>query len=376
MRIARQGLLVFFTVACVAAAVTGTAGAKSKPVWLCKPGIEDNPCEPSLKTTDLSPTGEQLGIDKVKAARRPKVDCFYVYPTVSDQPAPQANFEIDPVLRSIALYQAARYSERCRVFAPVYRQITLAGFGLTGGGGQATPEMFETAYADVRNAWNNYLKKHNDGRGVVLIGHSQGTFHLARLVEEEIDPRRKTRKKLLSALLLGGNVTVRAGSDVGGDFQHVEACRSKRQLGCVVAFSSWDANEPVPADAAFGRTSEPGLEVLCTNPVGLRGGPGGLTTIYPSEPFAPGTIASAIAAAAPPPPQVSTPWLSYEDAYVGECSHADGANVLRIAGVPGAPQLNAVPPSFGLHLVDGNIALGNLVDLVRKQAKMFVKKSK
>jgi hypothetical protein len=73
---------------------------------------------------------------------------------------------------------------------------------------------------------------------------------------------------------------------------------------------------------------------------------------------------------------VSTPWLSYEDAYVGECSHADDANTLRIAGVPGAPQLNAVPPSFGLHLVDGNIALGNLVDMVRKQAKAFVEKSK
>jgi hypothetical protein len=357
-------------------ALPSTAGAAPKPVWLCKPGIEDNPCEPSLKTTDLSPTSEQLGIDKVKAARRPKVDCFYVYPTVSDQPAPQANLEIDPVLRSVALYQAARYSEHCRVFAPVYRQITLAGLGLSGGGGAATPEMFETAYADVRNAWNNYLKKHNKGRGVVLIGHSQGTFNLTRLVQEEIDPKRKARKKLVSALLLGGNVTVRAGGDAGGDFQHVEACRSKRQLGCVVAFSTFEANEPVPPDAVFGRTSEPGLEVLCTNPAALRGGPGGLTIIYPSEPFAPGTIASAIAAAAPPPPQVSTPWLSYKGAYVGECSAADDANVLRIAGVAGAPQLNAVPPSFGLHLVDGNIALGNLVDLVRKQAKAFVKKTK
>jgi hypothetical protein len=368
------GKLILISLVLVGAlALPSTAGAAPKPVWLCKPGIEDNPCEPSLRTTLLSPTGQQLGIEKVKAARRPKVDCFYVYPTVSDQPSPQANLEIDPVLRSIALYQAARYSQRCRVFAPVYRQITLAGLGLAGEGG-ATPEMFETAYADVRNAWKNYLKKHNDGRGVVLISHSQGTFHVRRLVEEEIDPRRKVRKKLVSAILLGGDVTVREGDDVGGDFQHVEACRSRRQLGCVVAFSTWDANQPVPPDAAFGRASEPGLEVLCTNPAALRGGPGQLTTIYPSEPFAPGTIATAIAASAPPPPQVSTPWLSYEGAYVGECSAADDADVLKIAGVGGAPELNPVPPSFGLHLVDGNIALGNLVDLVGKQAKTFAKK--
>jgi hypothetical protein len=48
--------------------------------------------------------------------------------------------------------------------------------------------------------------------------------------------------------------------------------------------------------------------------------------------------------------------------------------VLQIAGAPGAPQLNPVPPSFGLHLVDGNIALGDLTSLVRRQAKTFVKK--
>lgn len=88
-------------------------------MWLCKPGIDDNPCEVGLKTTRLSPTGQQIGIDRVKAARRPKVDCFYVYPTVSDQPGPQANLDIDPVLRSIACtrrrasQRSAGYSHRC-----------------------------------------------------------------------------------------------------------------------------------------------------------------------------------------------------------------------------------------------------------------------
>ena len=57
--------------------------------------------------------------------RNPKIDCFYVYPTVSDQKGPNANLHIDPEERSIALYQAARYSQYCRVFAPMYRQITV-----------------------------------------------------------------------------------------------------------------------------------------------------------------------------------------------------------------------------------------------------------
>jgi hypothetical protein len=71
-------------------------------------------------------------------------------------------------------------------------------------------------------------------------------------------------------------------------------------------------------------------------------------------------------------PTVSTPWIEVDGAYNGECSSADNANVLQITGVPGAPQLHAFPDAtWGLHLVDANIALGNLVDVVHQQARAF-----
>jgi hypothetical protein len=367
MEAGRRLIIACLAVATCLLALPAVAGA-AKPLWLCKPGLEDNPCEPKLNTTLLSPSGQELGTEKVKQAKRRKVDCFYVYPTVTEGPEAQAPLEVVPVLRSVALYQAARFSQRCRVFAPVYRQLTLAGIS----GTEPTEAMLEQAYADVRNAWRNYLKKHNDGRGVVLLSHSQGTINLIRLVREEIDPKRKLRRNLLSALLLGWNVTVSEGQDSGGDFEHVRACRSPKQLGCVVAFSTYDA--PVPDGAPFGRTSQPGLEVLCANPAALGGGSAPLDTIQPTEPFAPGTIATATAALGFTTPPVSTPWVEYRGAYSGQCSSADDANVLRIEGAPGAPDLNPVPPTWGLHLVDANIALGNLVDLVKKQAKRFAKK--
>jgi Protein of unknown function (DUF3089) len=351
-------------------AVPGVASAKT--VWLCKPGLEDNPCKVKPDdTTLLPPSGVPLTNSEEVSAQHPgrkgrKTDCFYVYPTVSDQPGPQANLEIDPVLRSIALYQAARYSERCRVFAPVYRQLTLTGIS-----GGTTPEMWEIAYQDVLNAWNTYLEKHNRGHGVTLIGHSQGTFVLTRLVQEEIDSSRRARTQLVSAFLLGGNVTVADDQDTGGSFDRIEACRSRKQIGCVVAFSTFGG--PVPDDAVFGRAVA-GQDVLCTNPAALRGGSAPLDTIQPSEPFAPGTIAAAIRATGLTIPPVSTPWIEYRGAFSGECSSADGANVLQITGAPGAPELNPVPPSFGLHLVDGNIALGNLVDLLGKQGSTYIKK--
>jgi Protein of unknown function (DUF3089) len=233
------------------------------------------------------------------------------------------------------------------------------------------PEVRTTAYADVRAAWRTYLRRQNKGRGVVLIGHSQGTFMLRRLVAEEIDPKRSARRKLVSGLLLGGNVTVRKGGDTGGDFKRVKACRSKRQLGCVVAFSTFGG--PVPSDSPFGR-ADGDLQVLCTNPAALGGGSGKLDPLYPTEPFAPGTIASLIPLLGAPVPPASTAWVEIPGAYRAHCSSANGANVLQLTPLGGAPPLTPVPANFGLHLADGNIALGNLEELVRTQAQRWVRR--
>ena len=352
----------------LAAALLAPATAEAKTVWLCKPGLKDDPCSPGLGTTRFSPAGERLGTERVRRARPRRIDCFYVYPTVSDQPRQAATRAIDPELRSVALYQAARYSRDCRVFAPAYRQITLQGIFSS-----FTREQAERAYRDVERAWRAYLRNHNRGRGVVLIGHSQGTFVLRRLIAERIDRRRALRRRLVSALLLGGNVTVRRGEDAGGDFRNVRACRSARQLHCVVAFSTFDS--PVPADARFGRTAEPGLEVLCTNPAALRGGSARIDAILPSAPFAPGTTFGNVTNTIGfPTPAASTAWLAFPDAYSARCSSEGGAGALQITPRGGAPTLRETPDAtWGLHVVDANIALGDLARLVRRQAARYVR---
>ena len=342
-------------------ALLGSSASAAEPVWLCKPGIANDPCTPSLKTTVISPTGQTLGVRDVRRARHPKIDCFYVYPTVSDQKTGNANLNVDPVLRSIALYQAARYSQTCRVFAPVYRQLTLAGIS---GGAAGDPAL---AYGDVLNAWNTYLKKYNHGRGVVLIGHSQGTFLLRELIKQEVDPNRSERRKLVSAILLGGDVTVAAGKDSGVDFQNIHACHLKIQVGCVIAFSTY--NQPLTADSMFG-LAPAGQRILCTNPGRLLGGSAPLTSIVPTTPFAPGTIAAATAAVGLKLPPVSTPWVQTVS-YRGACSSANNGNVLQISALPGAQTLNPIPPTWGLHLVDANIALGDLVQTVRVQGFVY-----
>ena len=141
-------------------------------------------------------------------------------------------------------------------------------------------------------AFETYLKKYNHGRGFVLIGHSQGSFVLRQVIAKQVDAKPAVRKLLISAILLGGNVLVKNGSDVGGDFKHVPACHSDTQTGCVIAFSTFD--QTPPADSLFGRvngslgTSGKNVHVLCTNPAALGGGSGKLDPIFPSKPFAPG----------------------------------------------------------------------------------------
>jgi Protein of unknown function (DUF3089) len=341
-----------------------TADAKTK--WLCKPGLKDNPCDMRMDVARYTPDGQLLGGDDPPRTRR-RIDCFYVYPTVSDQPTPAANRRVDPEIRSIVRYQAARYGRTCRIFAPVYRQVTLAGLM------SADPDARWRGYGDVRAAWRDYLAHHNRGRGVVLIGHSQGAFHLRELIADAIDDRPRVRRRVVSALLLGGNITVARGKDAGGDFDHVRACRTPTQLRCVVAFSTY--GDAVPADAIFGRTTIPGREVLCTNPAALAGGEAPIDPVFPHEPFAPGTaIAAGLAATGFPVPGSSATWLSFPDSYRARCVNAGGAHVLQIAGVPGAPALVSWPaPSWGLHLTDANIALGDLEALVRRQARAYLR---
>jgi GH25 family lysozyme M1 (1,4-beta-N-acetylmuramidase) len=359
--------------------VRGEAGGDT--VWLCEPGVEPNPCRESLATTVNDGSGGSR-VENPGLARRPKIDCFYVYPTVSEDPGANSDLSIDPEHVAIARYQAARFSHRCRVWAPMYRQRTLAA--IAAGSTEQQAESLRLAYGDVRAAWRDYLANHNDGRGVVLIGHSQGTTMLRALIREQIDPRRSARRRLVSAILLGGNVTVREGARAGGDFERVPACTKPRRLGCAIAFSTYNETPPEnsrfgrptanASSAAFGFPTGEGYEVLCTNPAALGGGRRPLTTIVRTEPY-PGVIGALLLHTyGGPPPSAETPWVVPGDHYTGECAEEDGANFLSIEPVGSARTLNPSPdPSWGLHLVDVNIALGELVEVVHRQKRAYVK---
>lgn len=362
------------------AGVFGTSPATAKTKWLCKPSLTGDPCHTSRTATVIKADGS-TSVKKFPVTGRRPVDCFYVYPTVSAQPTPNADLSIDPEQRAIATQQASRFGQVCKVFAPVYRQLTLAGIG--GAEGEINDEADPViAFTDVRNAFFDYIKKYNHGRGFILVGHSQGAAMLKELIKRQIDKRPNLRKRMLAAYVLGGNVTVKKGSDVGGDFKNVRACHSDKQLGCVIAYSAF--SETPSDDALFGRVgtgpassngSDPATEkVLCTNPASLGGGTGKLHPYFSSELF-PGVLGALIDIR----PDVPTQWGSYPNLYTGTCKGEGGATWLQIdaptnVGDPRPVGKQTIGPAWGLHLSDVNIAWGNLVSIARAETKSYLKR--
>ncbi len=349
----------------------------SNTVWLCKPGAPNNPCEGDLTTTVVSADGTTQ-IEPASVAKDPPIDCFYVYPTVSGQTTLNANLNIDPEEKAIAAAQAARFSTICKVYAPMYRQLTLSAINSAGTDATALAAAQDLAYSDVLSAWKDYLAHYNNGRGVVLMGHSQGSGMLTALITKEIDPNPAERKLLVSALMIGGGVTVEKGEDVGGSFQNVPACRSDTQTGCVIAYNSF--LEQPGADSNFGKPSAgpgavPGadtsnLETLCTNPASLSGGSGELQFYNPTQAF-PGIIGSLLINT-----PASTPWVSYPGLYSSHCETVNGVTWLQIDvnKIPGDQRpIVTEYDGLGLHLYDYNLAMGNLIDIVQKQEQAYLK---
>jgi len=337
-------------------ASSASAQGVTKTTWLCKPGQASDPCRSSLKSTTLLANGGSRAQKTPSTKKTPPVDCFYVYPTVSQQPTGNSTLEVTSAETGVARAQASRFQTRCRIFAPMYRQATLAGIF----GRATTPVDREIGYADVKAAWNEYLSSYNKGRGVIFLGHSQGSGVLTRLIAEQVDPNAKVRRRLVSALLIGGGVLVPIGKDVGGSFQKIPACRKDSQYGCVVAYNTFPSQPP--ADSRFGRTVQPDREVLCTNPAALKKGRAGLAQTYvPTSQLSLGE------------PIAPTPWVHMDGEYTTRCETGGGASWLNASHNGGPedkrPQFNQpLGPTWGYHIVDINIVLGNLVDLAGRQS--------
>ena len=349
-------------------AATRPLAAATSTVWLCRPGQANDPCTASPVTTNVNASGATSPPENANSPTKKKFDCFYVYPTVSTEPGPNADLSIQKAEIDTAVAEVSQFSRVCNVWAPMYRQVTTAA--LASGAGLQAPAL-STAYDSLLSAWKDYLAHDNHGHPVVFIGHSQGAAMLIKLLRSQVDPSAQLRKRMVSAIILGGNVQVAAGSADGGTFEHIPTCSSASKTGCVIAYSSFGS--PPVAASLFGRpgrgvsflsgqTDQAGQSVACVNPVTFSSSAGGLTPLFPTS----GQPVRGVT--------VTTPWVSFPGLYTAQCEQQGGATWLQVsaATAPGDPRptVKAVlGPLWGYHLDDVNLALGNLVsDVATEEA--------
>lgn len=349
--------------------------------WLCKPGIDDDICQRDLDATVVEADGSTEVVPHEVAAD-PAVDCFYVYPTTSRDEAinsdlePAENQEIVTVLN-----QVARLTSECRVFAPVYRQVSLGGIGPDA---EEAPEGVDPraiAYDDVLDAFKYYVANESDGRGFVLIGHSQGAGILTRLIADEVDGEPALRDRLVSAYILGSSVSVPEGEVVGGSFQEVPLCEATDQVGCVVTFASFRSTAPPPESSFFGRPRDGDGVAGCVNPASPAGGSAMLQPYFSIEQPA-GSLLGGTESAQPfadpaRTSEITTPWVAYPEFVEGECVTEGDFTYLKLTvhGDPDDPRTDDIggdlSPEWGMHLVDANVAMGDIVAMVGEQAEAY-----
>jgi hypothetical protein len=346
--------------------------------WLCRPGRHDA-CEVDLTTTVISANGK-LTRETWTANPKAPIDCFYVYPTVSNDATPNSDMVAGPEETNVVRAQVARFGSQCRVFAPLYRQVSLSALRSILAG-RAVPVDRNLAYNDVLDAWNYYLQNQNQGRGVVLIGHSQGAGILTQLIKNEIDGK-AVQKQLVSALLLGTSLPVPRDKDVGGAFQQIPLCRSSKQVGCVITYASFRSTVPPPANTKFGKVAGEKMISGCTNPAALSGGSGELRA-YLSTRGSGVSSAEVVQGSWAKGSTIETPFVSLPGLLTAECVANEKGSYLAITvhGNPSDPRTDEitgdvvreghVQADWGLHLIDVNLAIGNLVDIIREQSKSY-----
>ena len=189
------------------------------------------------------------------------------------------------------------------------------------------------------DAWNYYLKNDNEGRGVVLVGHSQGSFLLIDLIRKEIDGK-PIQSKIVSAILMGTVVPVPKGKDVGGAFQKIPLCHSASQIGCLITFASFRSNVPPPANTLFGKVPDANMVAACTNPAALAGGSGELHAYLDATGRTITTATKAKPWVTPEKP-IDTPWVTVPGLLTAKCASNDNATGYLEVTVERQPERSA-----------------------------------
>lgn len=165
-----------------------------------------------------------------------RADVFYVYPTLNTSKKDNRwNVPVDDVeqnnkvLTKAVLFQSSAFAETGKVYVPFYRQAHYRSF--VKGYKKEGKKALKLAYSDVKNAFEVYLKKYNNKRPIILVGHSQGAKHSIQLIKDFFD-KKPLAEKLIAAYIPGIRVKP-------NEFKSIKPMSSPNETGGFVTWNTF-----------------------------------------------------------------------------------------------------------------------------------------
>ncbi len=221
----KMRLLAFFIVLC-GCNVVQAIDYSLQQNWAALPTMQDN--------ADWTPEGLSNNQDSAL------VDVFFLHPT-SAFTGFKGNADIDDNLvnkqtdKYAIKYQASVFNGSCKIYAPRYQQAVLNNFFTKNT--ERAQDAFNVAYADIKTAFEYYLKHYNNGRPIIIAGHSQGSKHAQRLLQEFFDGK-PLQKQLVEAYIIGFPTKA-------SQFQYLKVSEKADTFGGYISYSTFGQDSKI-----------------------------------------------------------------------------------------------------------------------------------
>ncbi len=195
---------------------------------------------------------------------------FFIHPTSylerANWNAPIGSEEAERIASLYVRGMASPFSAASEIWAPRYRQATMGAFLTDAPEGQ---QAIDAAYADVLEAYRYFLSSLDDDSPIALVGHSQGSLHLLRLLREEVSGS-EIAPRIIAVYAVGWPISIKHDLLSLG----MPACTRADQAGCVLSWSSFaepadpsDVMETYAKSTGFDGSLRGDSKILCTNPL-------------------------------------------------------------------------------------------------------------
>jgi hypothetical protein len=284
-------------------------------MWLARPGMKNDPARwmpgnlAQVEASEAAPEedGSAPTATGVDADRKVDAAVFFVHPTgLVSRTSWNATLDDDVSRQRSRLFvqgMASPFNASPDVWAPRYRQAAIGAF-LTDAP-EAT-QALDLAYRDVAQAFDTFVKRIRPDQPIVLAGHSQGAFHLRRLIRDKIAGT-PLAKRVVVAYVIGWPVS----NDRDLPLMGMSACKDATSTDCVVSWLSFaDPSETEMLLNAYarrrgldGKEVGPDASFVCVNPIsgkenGTAPAAQNLGTLVPDLTKGTGTLAPDVVPAA------------------------------------------------------------------------------